>query len=32
MIAKKEGGLLSFSSKQKEYFMNATHRWNIKTG
>ncbi len=23
---------MAFSSKQKEYFMNATHRWNVKTG
>ena len=23
---------MAFSQKQKEYFMNATHRWNIKSG
>lgn len=23
---------MAFSEKQKEYFMNATHRWNIKSG
>ncbi|MBQ7131251.1 MAG: PBSX family phage terminase large subunit [Oscillospiraceae bacterium] len=23
---------MSFSAKQQEYFLNATHRWNIKTG
>ena len=23
---------MAFSKKQKEYFMNATHRWNIKSG
>ena len=23
---------MPFSEKQKEYFQNATHRWNFKTG
>ena len=23
---------MPFSIKQQEYFMNATHRWNVKTG
>lgn len=23
---------MSFSDKQQEFFMNATHRWNVKTG
>lgn len=23
---------MAFSLKQREYFMNATHRWNVKTG
>lgn len=26
------GGLVPFSSKQQEFFNNASHRWNFKTG